>query len=290
MAALTWQRNTDWANNITLAISTARDNPASGKACTWAGAVLIVSDRPDYVEFGKSLLERAVELSPDYVNTRWELAKYYGRRHELGSSAICIAQAARLDPGSHMSRAAIPALIQEMRAHPLESYMPAIEEYQCAHPQDESAYLALAIGYHAQLKYDEAEANARKAIDLVKHVRPDGFDQFHEAGAELASIWFDQGKIEEGTDKFRVYATFMRGSPDAHLVFASMLLALDPPTHPNALGEADFNLRVADALDPGNAKAREIRGQLNRLRRELDAQPLAASADDSHDRKSGVDP
>ena len=290
MARITWQRNTDWADNITLAISTARDNPNSGKACAWAGAVLEVADRPDFVAFGKLLLERSVELSPDYVNARWELAKYYGRRHELGPSAIHLAQAVRLDPGSHMSRAAIPALIQEMRMYKPETYMPALEVYQRDHPRDEAAYLALAFGYHAQMKYDEAEANARQAIDVALHVRPDGFDQYHEAGAELATIWFDAGKLKEGADKFRTYAAFMRNSPDAHCAFASMLLKLDPRTFPEALGEAEFNLLEASLIDPGNAKAREIKGQLNRLRREWNAERLSASAADSRDQKSGVGP
>jgi len=283
-------RNTDWASNIALAISTARDNPGSGKACAWAGAVLAVADRPEYVAFGKLLLDRSAELSPDYVNARWELAKYYGRRHELGSSAIHLAQAVRLDPGSHMSRAAIPALIQEMRMNKPETYMPALEAYQRDHPREESAYLALAFGYHAQMKYDEAEANARKAIDVTTHVRPDGFDQYHEAGAELATIWFDAGKLQEGADKFRTYATFMRNSPDAHCAFAAMLLKLDPQAHPEALGEADFNLMLASAIDPGNAQARQIKGQLNRLRRKLDAERLSASAEGPGDRQSGVGP
>ncbi len=277
-------RNTDWADNVALAISTARDNPDSGKACSWAGAVLIIADRPDYVAFGKTLLERAIELSPDYVNARWELAKYYGMRHELGPSAIRVAQAARIDPGTHMTRSAIPALLEEMRAGTPANYMPAIEAYQRDHPDDETAYLALAFGYHAQGQYDQAAAYARQALDVGKRVRADGFDQFHEAGAELATIWFDQGRLKEGTDKFRVYATFMRNSVDAHCTFASMLMALDAQTYPQALGEAEFNLAIASAIDPGNAKARELRGQLNRIRQER-ATNLASAG-----HKSGVGP
>jgi len=283
-------RNTDWASNIALAISTARDNPGSGKACAWAGAVLIISDNPEYVAFGKALLERAVELSPDYVTARWELAKYYGMRHDLGPSAVRVVQAARIDPGTHMTRAAIPALILEMRAQPPESYMPYIEAYQRDHPQDETAYLALALGYHAQLKYDEAEANARKAIELGKHVRPDGFDQFHEAGAELATIWFDQGKMKEGTDKFRLYATYMRNSVDAHCAFASMLLQMDAKTYPEARNEAEFNLLIANAIDPGNAQVRAMHGQLNRQRREAGGEHLSASAADAQEQKAGGGP
>jgi tetratricopeptide (TPR) repeat protein len=290
MSRITWQRNTDWSNNIALAISTARDNPGSSKACCWAGSILVVADRDDYVAFGKSLLDRALELAPNYGIARWEMAKYYGRLHDMGNSAISIAQAVRCDPGSHMSRVVIPALLEEMRMHPPEDYMPVIEAYRCAHPDDETAYLALAYAYHAQLMYDEAASNVRTALDLYKHVKPDGSDQFHEAGAELAAIWFDQGKLKEAADKFRTYVIHMPHSTDAHCTLASMLLKLDAHAYPDALGEADFNITVAGNLDPGNVRPRELRGQLNQLRRELHAEHLSASAGDTKEQNSGVGP
>jgi protein O-mannosyl-transferase len=262
-------RNTDWEDNVHLAISTARDNPRSGKACSWAGTELVFSDRPEYVEFGKELLDRAIELSPDYPQARWEVAKYHARRREMGLAAVCVAQAARIDPGSHMARTCIPEVTAEMSRMAPEQYMPDIEAYQREHPEDEAGYLALALGYHAQRKYEEAGANARKALDMGKHVRPDGFDQYHEAGAELASIWFDSGRQREAADKYRVYVTFMQRSVDAHMEFARMLAKLDPVENPKALEEAEFHLAALKAMDPGNTQARQIQGDLNRMKREL---------------------
>jgi protein O-mannosyl-transferase len=269
MACLTWRRNTDWSDNVALAISTARDNPGSAKACSWAGSVLVMADRPEFVTFGKSLIERAIDLSPNFGQARWELAKYYGVRHDMAYSAIWIAEAARLDPGSRMSCEAIPALIAEMRTFPPESYMPEIEAYERDHPDDPAAQLALAFGWHAQQDFEQAAASARKAIDMARHVRMDGFDQFHEAGAELARIWFDRGWVEQAVDKYRLYVTYMGQSMEAHYTFATMLMALDAQTHPQALSEAEANLAKGAEIDPGNTKIRDLRGQIQRRRRDL---------------------
>jgi tetratricopeptide (TPR) repeat protein len=275
---------------VTLAISTARDNPGSAKACCWAGSVLVIADGPEYVSFGKSLLERAVELSPNYGTARWELAKYYGVRHDMPNSAIGIAQAVRFDPGSGMSCATVPALIDEMRTFPPESYMPALEAFAQDHPEDPAAQLALAFGWHARRDYDQAAACARMAIDMARHVRRDGMDQFHEAGAELARIWFDQGLIEQAVDKYRLYTTYMGFSLDAHCNFAKMLMALDPKAHPQALREAEANLALVAAIDPGNTKARDLRERIKRMTRNAapDANAAGNAAAQSEVAHSGL--
>jgi hypothetical protein len=269
MMHLTWQRNEDWSDNITLAISTARDNPNSAKAVSWAGSVLMVANRPESVLFAKSLIERAIELSPNFGDARWEMAKYYGVRHDMANSAIWIAEAVRLDPGSQRSCGTIPALLTEMRTYAPETYMPELEAYMKSHPEDPSASLALAYGWHAQCEYDKATACARKAIDMTKRENPNGYDQFHEAGAELARILFDRGLIEQGVDKYRIYTSYMNHSPPARCVFVEMLMALDPQTHPQALDEARVNLTFLDTIDPGNPKVRELRGKLQQAARRL---------------------
>jgi hypothetical protein len=269
MARLTWRRNADWADNITLAISTARDNPESAKACSWAGAVLTVADRPDYVLFGKTLIERAIELAPNFGDARWALAKYYGVRHDLGNSAIWIAQGARLDPGSHIACAAAPALIEEMQTARPESYMPVVEAYAAEHPQDPAAHLALAFGWHAQKEFDRAADCARKAITLADRARVNGYDQYHEAAAELARIWFDRGWVEQAADKYGLYVAYMNKSVDAHCTFATMLLAVDLKAHPGALDAAEATLALGARIDPQNSRVRELKGKILRLRRDL---------------------
>jgi len=196
----------------------------------------------------------------------------------MGNSAICVASAARLDPGTHLTRLAIPSLIAEMRTRPPESFMPLIEKNAAEHPDDPAAHLALAFGYHAQRDYDKAAVEARKAIDMAKFVRKDGFDQFHEAGAELAVIRFESGQKKEGVDEFRVYANYMKNSIDAQVTFASMLLDLDPKTYPQMFAEADFHIRVATAIDPESEKPRTVRGKFNQVAKQYAQNFAAASA------------
>ncbi len=266
MGVRTWIRNTDWSGNTALAISTARDNPMSGKACSWAGSVLVNTDNPEYQSFGKSLIERSIELTPDYVSARWEIAKYYGIRGEMGPSAVCIAQAARQDPGTDMTRRAIPALVDQLRTTATEKYMPYIENYQKDHPADEGSYLALAFAYHAQGKWDKAEEMCYKALNTAIPKRADKADGYHEAGAELAAIRFDRGDVEQAVITMRKYTLNIRNSVDGHCTFAAMLLALDPKKNPDAVKEAQFNLDLADAITPNNPRVRTVRGQLERFK------------------------
>jgi tetratricopeptide (TPR) repeat protein len=268
MAHLTWQRNKDWSDNITLAISTARDNPNSAKALCWAGSILVVTNQPETTSFGKTLITRAIELSPIFGEARWEMAKYFGFRHDMANSAIWIAEAVRLDPGSLRSCTTVPALLAEMRMYSPETYMPEIEAYAESHPEDPSASLALAYGWHAQREYDKAQTCARKAIDMKKREKMNGFDQFHEAGAELARILFERGSIEQGVDKYRIYVTYMNHSPAVRCAFVEMLIALDTKAHPQALEEARATLEFVDHIDPGNAEVRKLRRKLEQVARQ----------------------
>lgn len=279
MSARTIQRNPDWTDNISLAISTARDNPNSGKACSWAGSILLASDNPAYHDFGKQLVERAVELSPDFVSARWELAKYYGLRGQLGPSAVCVAAAARNDPGTHMTRTAIPALIEDMRKSDPSTYMPYIEDYQKQHPDEAAAYLALSFGYHAQGNWAKAEEFAYTAFKTAGSTKPNSMDAFHEVGAQLAAIRFDSGDVEKAVITMRKYC--LQGVPnsvDGRCTFVAMLLALDPKKNPDAVKEAEANVGIAESITPNNPRVRETRSLLLRYKTAM-ARGLPVPAD-----------
>jgi tetratricopeptide (TPR) repeat protein len=277
-------RNTDWADNIPLAISTARDNPNSGKACSWAGAVLMLSNNPEHVAFGKSLVERAIELSPDYVSARWELAKYYGVHGQLGESAIRVAQAARADPGTAITRTAVPALIQDLKKADVSTYLPVIEGYFREHPDEDAASLAMAFAYHAQGKLDEAEKHARRALDLALQQHSDRRNQFHEAGAEMAAILFERGVrdgnrelIVKALDEFRLYLSYIPQSVEGHLMMATMLLSLDTKQFPGMIKEAQANIDMANTIEARNSHVRAVQGQLNEMVRALAKSTSTAS-------------
>jgi tetratricopeptide (TPR) repeat protein len=266
MGVRTWVRNTDWQDNIPLAIATARDNPMSAKACHWAGSVLIFSQDPAHVKFGKELLERAIELYPDFAPPHWEIAKYHGRMQQLALSLIHLCRAVRLDPGTRDTRIALSGIRDDLRRADPATFMPQLEANLAQRPDDETAHLALAIALHAQGKYADAETHAARAIELGKGTSPIGYDQYHEAAAELATIRFDAGQQAAGIALFREYVIHVRNSVMARCNMASMLIELDPVKFPFAFAEAQMNLDRAQAIDPRNAFVRETRAKLTRRR------------------------
>jgi tetratricopeptide (TPR) repeat protein len=268
MSVRTWVRNTDWEDNLPLAIATGRDNPISAKACHWAGSVLVFSQDPRHVAFGKELLERAIDLYPDFAPPRWELAKLYGRQGDLGQSLVFLCRAVRFDPGTRDTRVALTSIRQDLAKADPATLMPPIEENLKARPADETAHLAMAIALHAQGKFDDAEKHAVKAVELAPATQPGGFDQFHEAAAELAMIRFDAGNRGAGVSLFREYVMKIPRSVAARCNLADMLIELDPVKHPNAFAEAEMNLGRAEGLDPRNPAIRESRAKLARKRTE----------------------
>jgi tetratricopeptide (TPR) repeat protein len=278
MSLRTWIRNTDWADNLPLAVATGRDNPRSAKACFWAATVLIWTDKPEYMEIGKTLLDRSIELYPKFAAAQWEIAKYYGRKNDVAHSLIYLSHAVRMDPGTHMTRFAIAGILKDLQHAKPEAYMPVLEAEKAAHPDDETVYFAFALAYHAQGKFDLAEENAIKALSLGKGMLPGGRDQFHEAAAELASIRFDRGQIADAVAMFRQYVMRVTRSVDARCDMATMLLKLDTAEFPTAVAEAEMNLNRADAIEPANARVREVRGQVDRRRRELAREAIAGAS------------
>lgn len=266
MSMRTWVRNTDWEDNIPLAIATGRDNPMSAKACHWAGSVLVFSGNPQHVAFGVELLKRALELYPEFSPPQWELAKYYGRKMELGQSLVHLCRAVRLEPGTHDTRVALASIRLDLANNDPGTYMGVLEKNLEENGSDETAHLALAIAYHAQGKYEQAETHATRAIELGKGKLPGGYDQFHEAAAELASIRFDSGNKAAGVSLFREYVMQLRFSVQARCTMASMLMELDPAEHPRAFAEAEMNLDRAQSIDPRNPLIRETRAKLIRKR------------------------
>ncbi len=71
----------------------------------------------------------------------------------------------------------------------------------------------------AQKKYELAEKNIRKALELGNHPAIEPVDQFHEAAAELARIKFELKEYDSAIEIMRKYSFFMSSSLGAGLQF-----------------------------------------------------------------------
>jgi hypothetical protein len=257
MTVRTMVRNRDWHDNVTLAISTASNNPQSAKACYWAGVVLTQEGpQPWMVSFGAELMKRSIELFPTYGDTYWELAKYYGRRQDLVNSCINVAKAAQYAPGKASIRQALGILSDDMRNHPTAAYLPQLTDYRDHHLNDASAHLAMAVALRGANKLADADAECTEALKL-DHT-------YHEAGSELAMIQFDEGKSDQGIVTLRQYVMTISRCFDARCTLARELMALDIKTHPLALIEAQHNLERAVEIVPGTTQVRELRAELRK--------------------------
>lgn len=276
---LAWRtivRNPDWADNESLAISTARDNPHSAKALGWAGQVLVNLQQPQWTEFGESLLQKAIALYPHYAPPYWNLAKSCHSRGETGAAMIYIARMALGEGGSTTTHGIILRIRDELRHDPIHTYAPALEAARQEHPQDPVVYLALAWSYRAQGQDDAADEALVHALQL----RPD----YAEATAELGQLRLERGDAPSAVQYLTQYAQRTTRNPEARCQMAFALMKLDVNLYPRCLDEADRAIQLVQALDPaGHAdKIRELRAELNTRRLKMQSAAVPTPALISH--------
>jgi len=262
--AMYWRtmvRNTDWADNIPLAIATARDNPMSAKACFWAGSILAAQGGTEKMtSFGAELLKRATELYPNYGLAPFELAKYEARKQHLAKSLIYMAQAAQFNPGNDLRSALTEVKVDLRRAEP-DQYMPELLENEKSNPDSPAAQLALGIAFTAQGKYDLADEAYLKALTLSGK---SGI-LFHEAACELSLLRLKtRNQEEDAIETLRKYVLRVGFTVEARCMLASELLNVDSEKFPGALAEAKYWLNEADAVQSGSSQVRELRSKLGR--------------------------
>jgi tetratricopeptide (TPR) repeat protein len=159
--------------------------------------------------------------------------------------------------------------LTDFRMVPTSKYMPTFEEYEKAHPEESAIHLALALAYHSQRKYDEAESEALIALKMGMKVDEGGMHQYHEAAAELACIRADRGELEQAVLMFRKYVAAMPNCLDARIEMIQMLLALDHEKFPQAVAEAQMNLDRATLIDAADPQLRQLRPLVEKARAKL---------------------
>jgi tetratricopeptide (TPR) repeat protein len=272
MTVRTVNRNTDWEQNLTLAIATARDNPTSAKACFWAGNVLAGHGSPDQFKgFGQMLLQRSIELFPGYGPSYFELAKAHRLDNNLAQAALYMAEAARHAAGKDDVMMGLDSIVPDLATANPEIYLFDLIECAAAYPDDPAPKFALALGYRAIGDLASAEEACESALALDRG--------FHEAARQLAMINLEQGKDDHAIHLMLMYTQHVRSNPVVRLVLASALLQKDPARHPDALAKAEFFINEAERLTRENPLpvTRELRTQLAQKRLTL----LARDAGDS---------
>jgi tetratricopeptide (TPR) repeat protein len=264
MTVRTVIRNTDWQDNITLAISTARDNPSSAKACFWAGNVLAANDAPEqFKPLGRQLLQRSIELFPGYGPSYFELAKVSRLQNDLVDSTLYLGLAALYAPGKDDVTMALDRIVPDLAAHNPDQYLPDLIACAQANPHEAVPQFALALAFRATGDLDHAEDACMAAIAA----KP----SFHEAANELAMIELEKGKDDRAIHLMLRYIAYVRSNPLVRLILASTLLKKDAARFPDTLVKAERLLREVDMLTRDNPLpvTRELRAQIAQKRSAL---------------------
>ena len=265
MSVRTIIRNTDWADNTTLAIATARDNPRSAKACYWAGTVLAMSPDRKWADVGELLFKRSAEQYPTFSLPYWELAKLYGRRNELAKSALYLAKATEYSSGDPDLRVAVRSIQADFRRIPEGKYMGEIEQRIREKPEDASGYFARSLVELAKSDVAGAKRDLRAALTH------DG--TFHEAAYQLALVELKSpGDEEHGIHTMKVYLNNVTTSYEAYCTAAESLLNLDSSRFPTALADAEQDIQAATALVTEHPGMRRLLEMVRRKHAEQAAQ------------------
>ena len=261
MSVRTIIRNTDWADNTTLAIATARDNPRSAKACYWAGTILAMNPDPKWAAVGEMLFKRSAEEYPSFNMSYWELAKFYGRHHELAKSALYLSRAVECSSGDPDMRIATQSIQTDFRVVPEKDYMGAIEQHIQEKPDDASGYFARSLVAQAKGKNEDAKRDLRAAL------AHDGM--YHEAAYQLALLELKSpGEEPKGIHTLQVYLKNVTTSYEAYCTAAESLLNLDPVKFPGALQDAERDINIANSMVTEHPGMRKLGELLRRKRAE----------------------
>jgi len=272
MSVRTYLRNQDWQDNIALAISTARDNPQSAKACQWAGITLLSQAQEPWMKnFGLELLHRAIELYPTFGDSYWEIAKYEGRQGNLNKSVQYLAEAARYRGGAVDIRIALSAVKSDIAVHPEAELLAHMNARLAENPQDPTRHLAkgLVLAGHSHFKEAVAAMDQALALDPA----------FHEAAAELGMAHLAAGDKITGVAILRKYVMQVRNNVEARCQLARALMELDPQEFPTALAEAAMNVDRAEQLGNGDSRVRSLRAELQRKKQARETPPILKVAD-----------
>jgi protein O-mannosyl-transferase len=159
---LTFQRNGDFSSGIAVYEDTLKKNPDCWLACDNLGELYLDNNRN---QEAKTLLEKAIQLKPDYADAHNNLGRLYDNLGNL-SKAIRHFQLSIQYQDTPSAHRYLGNTLE--KAGRIED---AIQEYENALKLDKyslPAYNNLALAYKKINKRDEALAAAEKALEIAR--------------------------------------------------------------------------------------------------------------------------
>jgi protein O-mannosyl-transferase len=241
LAVTAWQRNALWNDPIAFYESNLRWAP-------WSERVRVALSK-EYLDAGRydealALLERALQINPNYVDAYQNLSFLYIERSQYDRAMEILLRGLRIDPFSARLNDNIGTLYEKIGQSGL-----AITHLQRAIALDPSfakAYLSLGAVYAENGQPQQAIENYRKAIALT--------DRNVDAHFNLGVIFYRQKRLREAQQEFLLATEQAPGDAEALANLARISLEL---------GERQTALDILPRLGQMNAKlADQLQQQL----------------------------
>jgi tetratricopeptide (TPR) repeat protein len=199
--------------------SYARAWAALGRTRSLKGEFL---DMPELVRQGVEAIRRAIELDATMAQAHASLGQAYLvlGRHDQALAAI--GEAIRLDPANASAHAAL-ARVHWFGKGEIDQGIAALERAAELNPDGGYTFLQLALLYALERRYGEAEAAARRAVDLQEQYLS-GSEGLQIVGAHLrlGYVFYRRGQHREAIREYERELAFL-GSGDHALAERTLI-------------------------------------------------------------------
>lgn len=197
----------------------ARAWAALGRTRSLKGEFL---DMPELVRQGVEAIRRGLELDATMAQAHASLGQAYlvlGRHDE---ALAAIGEAVRLDPANASAHAAL-ARVHWFGKGEIDQGIAALERAAELNPDGGYTFLQLALLYALKRRYDEAEAAARRAVDLQEQYLS-GSEGLQIVGAHLrlGYVFYRRGQHREAIREYERELAFL-GSGDHALADRTLI-------------------------------------------------------------------
>jgi protein O-mannosyl-transferase len=198
-ALLTFNRNSDWTDNLTLYSSDVKKSPDNSRLNTFIGAELFsnaINEKNDLVkqkqtEEAIKYLSRALEIYPGNSEADNDLGSAYYSTGNYQQAIICLKKAVKINPIYELAYYNLGLNYKKLKQY--DSAILCLRQAIALDPNSIAAHEDLGLAFLYKQNYDSAEAHLKLALTG----NPDYLDGIFNLGIAYASAQKNSLAIEQ---------------------------------------------------------------------------------------------